>query len=141
MFLYISLHFLLSEEEDFEPAAPSLITNKPKSQWDDEDVEDEDVKESWEDEEVPVQVKFSHFSFIIYHLLVIGSINVILLMQAPKAEQTVQATASKTGRKVAGKKEKLPEAKTSEISNEVLADPVAEKLRQQRLKLCSSYIS
>ncbi|KAJ8498405.1 hypothetical protein OPV22_008957 [Ensete ventricosum] len=95
------------EEEDFEPAAPSLITNKPKSQWDDEDVEDEDVKESWEDEEVPVQ--------------------------APKAEQTVQATASKTGRKVAGKKEKLPEAKTSEISNEVLADPVAEKLRQQRL--------
>ncbi|RZR98450.1 hypothetical protein BHM03_00027804 [Ensete ventricosum] len=56
MFLYISLHFLLSEEEDFEPAPPSLITNKPKSQWDDEDVEDEDVKESWEDEEVPVQV-------------------------------------------------------------------------------------
>ncbi|XP_064949317.1 uncharacterized protein LOC135598849 [Musa acuminata AAA Group] len=95
------------EEEDFEPAPPSLITNKPKSQWDDEDVEDEDVKESWEDEEVPVQ--------------------------APKAEETVQATASKTGRKPAGKKEKLPEAKTSEISNEVLADPVAEKLRQQRL--------
>ncbi|THU64387.1 hypothetical protein C4D60_Mb01t25940 [Musa balbisiana] len=95
------------EEEDFEPAPPSLITNKPKSQWDDEDVEDEDVKESWEDEEVPVQ--------------------------APKAEETVQATASKTGRKAAGKKEKLPEAKTSEISNEVLADPVAEKLRQQRL--------
>lgn len=65
----------------------------------------------------------------------------ILLMQAPKAEETVQATASKTGRKAAGKKEKLPEAKTSEISNEVLADPVAEKLRQQRLKFFSSYIS
>ena len=74
MLLYVSFHFLLSEEEDFEPAPPSLITNKPKSQWDDEDVEDEDVKESWDDEEVPVQVKFSHFSFIIYHLLVIGSI-------------------------------------------------------------------
>ncbi|CAD5193432.1 unnamed protein product [Musa acuminata subsp. malaccensis] len=95
------------EEDDFEPAQPSLITNQPKSQWDDEDVEDEDIKESWEDEEVPVQ--------------------------APKPEHVVETAAPKPGRKGTGKKEKVPEAKTSEIASEVLADPLAEKLRQQRL--------
>ncbi|XP_009418137.2 uncharacterized protein LOC103998400 [Musa acuminata AAA Group] len=91
------------EEEDFEPAPPGLISNQPKGQWDDEDVEDENVKESWEDEEVPVQ--------------------------APKLE----TKAAKPGHKGAGEREKLPEAKRSEIANEVLADPIAEKLRQQRL--------
>lgn len=55
-----------------------------------------------------------------------------LLMQAPKLE----TKAAKPGHKGAGEKEKLPEAKRSEIANEVLADPIAEKLRQQRLKLC-----
>ncbi|THU47670.1 hypothetical protein C4D60_Mb09t18060 [Musa balbisiana] len=69
------------EEEDFEPAPPGLISNQPKRQWDDEDVEDENVKESWEDEEVPVQ--------------------------APKLE----TKAAKPGHKGAGEKEKLPEAK------------------------------
>ncbi|CAL9078550.1 hypothetical protein MUK42_26666 [Musa troglodytarum] len=91
------------EEEDFEPAPPGLISNQPKRQWDDEDVEDQTVKESWEDEEVPVQAL------------------------------KLETKAAKPGHKGVGEKEKLPEAKRSEIANEVLADPIAEKLRQQRL--------
>lgn len=52
----VFFNFAFVEEEDFEPAPPSLVSNKPKNQWDDEDVDDENVKESWEDEEEPVQV-------------------------------------------------------------------------------------
>ncbi|WOK93041.1 hypothetical protein Cni_G01734 [Canna indica] len=104
------------EEEDFEPAPPTLITNKTKNQWDDEDVEDEDVKESWEDEEeVPAK--------------------------APKSEQTVETAAPKQGLKGAGKKDKVPEGKADGKANEVLADPVSEKLRQQRLVEESDYMS
>ncbi|XP_042459221.1 eukaryotic translation initiation factor 3 subunit J-like isoform X2 [Zingiber officinale] len=95
------------EEEDFDPAPPSLLINKPKNQWDDEDVDDENVKESWDDEEEPVQ--------------------------ETKPQQEVEVTATKTGGKGATKKDKQPEAKKVEITNDVLADPVAEKLRQQRL--------
>ncbi|WOL03993.1 hypothetical protein Cni_G12714 [Canna indica] len=95
------------EDDDFEPAAPALINKQPKNQWDDEDVDDENVKESWEDEEE--------------------------LVQAPKAEQVLETSAAKAGRKGADKKEELPEAKTGGATSEVLADPVAEKLRQQRL--------
>lgn len=57
-------------------------------------------------------------------------------MQAPKPEQTAKDADSKAGIKSAGKKDKLPEAKTADVADEVLADPVAEKLRQQRLCLC-----
>lgn len=96
------------EEEDFEPAPPSLVSNKPKNQWDDEDVDDENVKESWDDEEEPVQ-------------------------QETKPQQVVEITATKTGGKGAMKNEQQLEAKKVEITNDVLADPVAEKLRQQRL--------
>ncbi|XP_042464636.1 eukaryotic translation initiation factor 3 subunit J-like isoform X1 [Zingiber officinale] len=96
------------EEEDFDPAPPSLLINKPKNQWDDEDVDDENVKESWDDEEEPVQ-------------------------QETKPQQEVEVTATKTGGKGATKKDKQPEANKVEITNDVLADPVAEKLRQQRL--------
>lgn len=46
------------ESEDFVPPPPSIAREQPKSQWDDEDVpEEEDVKESWEDEEKPKPVK------------------------------------------------------------------------------------
>ncbi|XP_042458177.1 eukaryotic translation initiation factor 3 subunit J-like isoform X2 [Zingiber officinale] len=103
------------DEEDFEPAVPGLATNQPKTQWDDEDVEDAHVKESWEDEEDTVE--------------------------APKPEQEAKTTASKAGAKSAGKKDKLPEAKTSNVADDVLADPVAEKLRQQRLVEESDYKS
>lgn len=57
-------------------------------------------------------------------------------MQAPKPEHVVETAAPKPGRQGTGKKEKVPEAKTSEIASEVLADPLAEKLRQQRLNNC-----
>ena len=46
---------------------------------------------------------------------------------APKPEPPAQKTVPKTSAKAGGKKEKV-----SEAANEVLADPVAEKLRQQR---------
>ncbi|RRT76395.1 hypothetical protein B296_00023254 [Ensete ventricosum] len=62
---------------------------------------------------------------------------VILLMQAPKPEHVVETAVPKPGRKGTGKKEKVPEAKTSEIASKVLSDPLAEKLRQQRLNNCS----
>ncbi|MQM05878.1 hypothetical protein Taro_038701, partial [Colocasia esculenta] len=99
------------ESEDFEPAPPSLKQEQPKGKWDDEDDEEEDVKESWEDEDTS---------------------------KAPKAEPPFEKTASKPAGKVGGKKAKLTEGKTSEakenvVADEVHADPVAEKLRQQRL--------
>eukprot|EP00250_Pteridium_aquilinum_P013856 c21615_g1_i1 orf=411-1076(-) len=46
------------ESEDFVPQAPVIGREQPKSQWDDEDVpEEEGVKESWEEEEKPKPVK------------------------------------------------------------------------------------
>ncbi|OAY84911.1 Eukaryotic translation initiation factor 3 subunit J [Ananas comosus] len=95
------------EEDDFEPAPPSLKIEPPKSKWADEDAEDEDVKESWEDEEEPVK--------------------------APKEEPAVEKTVSKAGAKAAAKKGKQPETKVTEVAIEEAVDPVAEKLRQQRL--------
>ncbi|XP_020255574.1 eukaryotic translation initiation factor 3 subunit J-like isoform X1 [Asparagus officinalis] len=94
------------EDEEFEPSLPSLKKEQPKGVWDDEDADDEDVKESWEDEEEP--------------------------KQAPKQEPKEEKTA-KPANKSAGKKTKQPEAKATEVADQVLADPVAEKLRQQRL--------
>eukprot|EP00262_Sarcandra_glabra_P009114 TRINITY_DN2311_c0_g1_i3.p1 TRINITY_DN2311_c0_g1~~TRINITY_DN2311_c0_g1_i3.p1 ORF type:complete len:199 (+),score=67.00 TRINITY_DN2311_c0_g1_i3:182-778(+) len=92
------------ESEDFEPVAPVIKKEQPKGLWDDEDAEEEDVKESWEDEDVA--------------------------SQAPKPEPPAQKPVPKAGGKVGGKKEK---EKPLEVANEELADPVAEKLRQQRL--------
>ncbi|XP_074558043.1 uncharacterized protein LOC141813935 [Curcuma longa] len=62
-------------------------------------------------------------------------------MQVPKPEQAAKTTASKAAVKSAGKKDKLPEAKTPDVADEVLADPFAEKLRQQRLVEESDYKS
>eukprot|EP00250_Pteridium_aquilinum_P013858 c21615_g2_i1 orf=352-1020(-) len=46
------------ESEDFVPPPPSIAREQPKNQWDDEDaLEEDDVKESWEDEEKPKPVK------------------------------------------------------------------------------------
>lgn len=54
-----------------------------------------------------------------------------LLQQETKSQQVVE-TATKTGRKAVAEKEEQPEPKKGEIANEVLADPVAEKLCRQR---------
>lgn len=95
------------EDEEFEPSLPSLKKEQPKALWADEDADDEDVKESWEDDEEPKQVT----------------------KQEPKEEKTEAKPASKA----AVKKAKQPEVTEAKVADEVLADPVAEKLRQQRL--------
>ncbi|XP_039113932.1 eukaryotic translation initiation factor 3 subunit J-A-like [Dioscorea cayenensis subsp. rotundata] len=99
------------EDDEFVPPPPSK--EPPKSKWDDEDVEDEDVKDSWEDDDTT---------------------------QAPKSAPPVEKTTTKPGGKAAGKKVKEPEQKpeqnvtqVNQEVDEVLSDPVAEKLRQQRL--------
>lgn len=56
----------------------------------------------------------------------------VFLQQETKPQQVVEITATKTGGKGAMKNEQQLEAKKVEITNDVLADPVAEKLRQQR---------
>lgn len=52
---------LVSEDEPI----PDILKNeqpKTKSMWDDEDADDNDVKESWEDDDEPAPV--SLFSFL-----------------------------------------------------------------------------
>ncbi|KAJ0975548.1 hypothetical protein J5N97_017513 [Dioscorea zingiberensis] len=97
------------EDEEFVPPPPSK--EAPKSKWDDEDVEDEDVKDSWEDDDA---------------------------LQASKPPPPVEETAAKLAGKATGKKVKEPEPKpevtqVNQVADDVLSDPVAEKLRQQRL--------
>ncbi|KAK1312250.1 hypothetical protein QJS10_CPA07g01398 [Acorus calamus] len=91
------------ESEEFEPAPPALIKEQLKGAWDEEDAEEEDVKESWEDEDAE---------------------------QAPKPAPPVEKKkpTTKPGAKADDKK-----AKETKVADEVLADPLAEKLRQQRL--------
>jgi len=45
----------ISDVEDFQPAAPVVKAEPLKNQWADEDVEEEDIKDSWEEEEEVVQ--------------------------------------------------------------------------------------
>jgi hypothetical protein len=45
-----------AESEDFVPVAPVVVKEPPKSQWDDEDAEEEEVKQSWEEEDKPKPV-------------------------------------------------------------------------------------
>lgn len=42
-------HTQLVSEDDQIP--PLLLKEQPKSKWDDEDVDENDVKESWEDDD------------------------------------------------------------------------------------------
>ncbi|KAL0310675.1 UNVERIFIED_CONTAM: hypothetical protein Sangu_2362200 [Sesamum angustifolium] len=91
--------------EDWEDEPIPDLTKKEtlKSKWDDEDVEDNDVKDSWEDEDEPAP--------------------------APKAELPAPEKASKkTAVKSVEKK-----GKAVEVAKEAPLDPIAEKLRQQRL--------
>lgn len=91
--------------EDWEdvPVPDLLKKEQPRSKWDDEDADDNDVKESWEDEEEPVP--------------------------APKPEPPAEKASKKSAAKVSEKKGKEAEVHTKEEA----LDPVAEKLRQQRL--------
>ncbi|KAJ8549636.1 hypothetical protein K7X08_033343 [Anisodus acutangulus] len=93
------------EMEDWEdvPVPDLLKKDQPVSKWDDEDVDDNDVKESWEDEEEPTP--------------------------APKPEPPAEKAPKKSAAKASEKKGKEVEVHTKEEP----LDPVAEKLRQQRL--------
>lgn len=102
------------ESEDFVPAVPVAVKENPKSLWDDEDAEDEEVKESWEDEDKPAP---------------------------PEPETTTEKPDKKKvteGKEKTSKvqdRNKAPEikGKGAKVQDETLADPLAEKLRQQRL--------
>ena len=50
------LKCFVSESEDFLPLPPMVGKELPKGQWDDEDAPEDDVKESWEDDEKPQPV-------------------------------------------------------------------------------------
>ncbi|GLT99052.1 hypothetical protein SLE2022_165190 [Rubroshorea leprosula] len=87
-----------------EQIPPLNLKEHPKSKWDDEDVDESDVKDSWEDEDEP----------------------------APAPPPAVKAPAEKAPKKPVSK---APEkkGKTVEGGTEEPVDPLAEKLRQQRL--------
>ncbi|XP_078178158.1 uncharacterized protein LOC144572446 isoform X2 [Carex rostrata] len=97
------------ESEDFHPVPPALKQEPVKSKWEDEEEEDDDVKESWEDDDETVK--------------------------ETKPEPVVEKSVTKPSTKGTTKKGKQPEpvVKHAEAADEVLSDPVAEKLRQQRL--------
>ncbi|CAN1235852.1 Eukaryotic translation initiation factor 3 subunit J [Linum perenne] len=90
----------MTEEEHI----PSLILKEqPKSKWDDEDVDDNDIKESWEDEDE----------------------------DKPPVVPVTKPSPEKVTKKPVAKPAK---GKTVEpVKEEPPLDPVAEKLRQQRL--------
>ncbi|KAL4652422.1 hypothetical protein ACB092_01G232300 [Castanea dentata] len=87
-------------EDEQIPAIPTK--EQPKNKWDDEDMDDDDVKESWEDEDEPTP--------------------------APETKPPVEKAPKKATVKATEKK-----GKTVEVVQEEPLDPVAEKLRQQRL--------
>ncbi|KAF1882830.1 hypothetical protein Lal_00003011 [Lupinus albus] len=91
------------EEEQIAPL-DLVLKDKTKSNWDDEDVDENDIKESWEDEDEPAPAPV-----------------------AP-AVKTTEKAPKKSSVKGTEKKGKQVEP----VKEEPL-DPVAEKLRQQRL--------
>lgn len=92
------------EDWEDEQIPPLISKAVAKSKWDDEDVDESDVKESWEDDDEPAP--------------------------APpmKPPEKAEKAPSKPASKAPGKK-----GKTTEEQKEEVLDPVAEKLRQQRL--------
>eukprot|EP00245_Coleochaete_scutata_P002728 TRINITY_DN13780_c0_g1_i1.p1 TRINITY_DN13780_c0_g1~~TRINITY_DN13780_c0_g1_i1.p1 ORF type:complete len:229 (-),score=89.94 TRINITY_DN13780_c0_g1_i1:852-1538(-) len=89
------------EDEDFEPQAPVVAQPVVKGQWDDEDVEEDTAKESWEDDEVKPPAA-----------------------PAPTAKPKVEKKKSGKGKEVVN---------APAEDNGKLSDPVAEKLRMQRI--------
>ncbi|KAK2652518.1 hypothetical protein Ddye_012374 [Dipteronia dyeriana] len=89
------------EDWEDEQIPPIDLKEPAKIRWDDEDVDEDDVKESWEDEDEPAPV-------------------------APA--QPPEKSTNKPATKASAKKEK-----PVEVAKEEPLDPVAEKLRQQRL--------
>lgn len=92
--------YSIMEDWEDEPVPQILKKDPPLRNWDDEDVDDDDVKESWEDDDEPAP--------------------------APAPAKAPEKPAKKAASKESGKKGK-------EVAEEIPLDPVAEKLRQQRL--------
>ncbi|KAL9381430.1 hypothetical protein Peur_027087 [Populus x canadensis] len=90
--------------EDWEDVQvpPLLSKEQPKNKWDDEDVDEDDVKESWEDEDEPAPAP----------------------VVKPPPEKVPKKSAAKSTEK---------KGKTVQVLKEEKLDPLAEKLRQQRL--------
>ncbi|XP_057796347.1 uncharacterized protein LOC131012413 isoform X2 [Salvia miltiorrhiza] len=86
-----------------EPVPVVLKKEKVLSNWDDEDVEDNDVKDSWEDDDEPAPAP---------------------KVEAPAPEKAPKKAAAKLSEK---------RGKAVEAAKEAPLDPVEEKLRQQRL--------
>lgn len=91
------------EDWEDDQIPPLLLKEQPKSKWDDEDVDENDVKESWEDDDEETAL-------------------------APVVKSPSEKAPKKPVVKGNEKKGKIVEA----VKEEPL-DPVAEKLRQQRL--------
>lgn len=92
------------EDWEDEPA-PLVVKKEPKSMWDDEDVDENDIKESWEDEDEPTPPP--------------------LAVPSPSEKPKVpKKPTAKLGQE---------KGKVVEVAKEEPLDPVAEKLRQQRL--------
>ncbi|KAL9459655.1 hypothetical protein AB3S75_002957 [Citrus x aurantiifolia] len=89
------------EDEQIPPLASKVVA---ESKWDDEDVDESDVKESWEDDDEPTPAPH--------------------VKPPEKAEKAPSKPASKAPEK---------KGKTTEERKEEVLDPLAEKLHQQRL--------
>lgn len=64
------MFFFVSEEEQFAPI--DLKLQEPtKLKWEDEDVDEDDVKESWEDEEESTPVRTIKNNFSTVHFIYI----------------------------------------------------------------------
>lgn len=97
------------EDWEDEPIPDLMKKEQPKNKWDDEDLDDDDVKESWEDEDEPAPT--------------------------PKAEPSPPEKAPKkpaeAPKKPAAKA--ADKVKADEPTKQAALDPTEEKLRQQRL--------
>ncbi|KAI9092534.1 hypothetical protein K1719_027662 [Acacia pycnantha] len=89
--------------------APLNLKEQPRSKWDDEDVDENDVKESWEDEDEPAPFAES------------------CQAPAPPSTKVIEKAPKKSYEKATDKK-----GKKVVIEKEEPVDHLAEKLRQQR---------
>jgi len=113
------------ESEDFVPAIPFAAKENPKSVWDEEDVEDEEVNESWEDEDQPAPVSTPEPE----------------TFAAKPEKKKVSEGKGKNSKVEDGSKSSEIKRKGAKIEDEKLADPLAEKLCQQRLVEGADYQS
>ena len=60
-FFLTKSYAIVAEDE----IAPLSTKEQPKSKWDDEDVDDTDIKESWEDEDEPPQVWWFPYNLVL----------------------------------------------------------------------------